>query len=137
MRFVVLVAPVAGRVVRRRDHDAVRGGRPAVPPVVREHRVGDGRGRGVRARGVPQDGDPVGGEHLQGGGEGRFRQCVRVPPEEQGARDAAGGAPLGDRLADGGDVVVVERGVQGGAAMSVGPEDDALAELPGSGRSAW
>ena len=77
VRRVVLEAAVRGRVVRRRDHDAVgKAARPAA--VVGQDRVGDaGRGR-VAVQLVDQHLDAVGDEHLDGGPERGFGQRVRV-----------------------------------------------------------
>ena len=69
---VVLEAAVPGRVVARRDHDAV--GQPAGAAAVRlEDGVRDGRGRGVAVVDVEHHRDAVGGQHLQRGRGGRRR----------------------------------------------------------------
>ena len=52
-----------------------------------------------------------------------------VPPEEQRAGDPGRGAVLADRLAGGGDVVLVEREVQRRAAVPGGAEGDLLRRL--------
>src|SRR5258708_30766226 len=70
--------------------------------------------------------DVVGGEDLEGGGEGGLGEGVSVFGEEEGAGGVLGGAVLDDGLGDGGDVVVVEAGGEGAAAMAGGAEGDAL-----------
>ena len=93
VRRVVLEAAVAGRVVRRRDDDPVRGGRlrPAPAAVVGEDRVRDRRRRRVAAVGVDDDLDAVAGEHLDDRAERRLGQRVRVAAEvERAARALLG-----------------------------------------------
>ena len=127
VRRVVLEAAVIGRVVRRGDHDAIgQAGRAA--PVVRQHRVRQGGRRGVAVAAVDQDGDPIGGEHLERGRPGRLGQRVGVPGEKQ---RAVGPAQVRDRLAGRGDVVVVEGGGQRGPAVPGGAERDLLRGVGG------
>src|SRR5690606_2718466 len=109
---VVLESAVGGRVVGGRDDDAVRAGTGRVPPVVGEDGVRDGRGRRVAVGAVDEHGDPVGGEHLQGGDPSGLGQGVGVRAEVEGAVGALGGAVLADGLAGRGDVVVVEGALQ-------------------------
>ena len=53
--------------------------------------------------------------------------------EEEGAGDVFGLAVLDDGLSDGGDVSIVEGGVEGVAAMAGGSEGDALGGNGGIG----
>jgi hypothetical protein len=58
---------------------------------------------------------------------------VSVFGEEEGAGGVLGGAVLDDGLGDGGDVVVVEGGGEGAAAMAGGAEGDTLSRHGGVG----
>ncbi len=91
-----------------------------------EDGVGEGGGGGVAEVLVDDGFDVVGGEDLEGGGEGGLGEGVGVLREEEGAGGVLGGAVLDDGLGDGGDVVVVEAGGEGAAAMAGGAEGDAL-----------
>jgi hypothetical protein len=51
---------------------------------------------------------------------------VRVRSDEERPGDALAGAVLDDRLGDGGDVILVEGGVERGAPVPARAEDDAL-----------
>ena len=88
---VVLEAAVLGRVVRRRDDDAVGEIGPARGPravsVVAEDGVRDRRGRRVAVVGVDEHGDVVGREDLERGRPRRLGQGVGVTPEEQRSVD--------------------------------------------------
>ena len=126
LRRVVLEAAVVGRVVRRRDDDAV--GQPAS--------CGRGCGRGSRARPPASacirrraaiiDLDAVGGQHFERARERRLRQRVRVDAEEQRPVDALLAAVLADRLADREHVRFVEAAFERRAAVARGAEGDAL-----------
>src|SRR5260370_22526050 len=70
--------------------------------------------------------DVVADEDLEGGGEGGLGEGVGVFGEEERAGGVLGGAVFNDGLGDSGDVVVVERGGEGTAAMAGGAEGDAL-----------
>ena len=86
---VVLEPAVGGRVVRRRDDDAVGepgAGRPAA--VGAQDGVRHGRRRRVAVGGVDEHGDVVGGEHLERARPRRLGQGVGVAAEEQRAVDA-------------------------------------------------
>ncbi len=125
VRGVVLEATVLRRVVRRRDHDPV--GEPAAPAaVVPEHGVRHDRGRREAVPGIDHDVDPIGSQDLERGREGRLRERVRIEPDEQGAVDPRVLALEADRLGDCEDVVLVEGGIERGAAMPGGPEHDPL-----------
>src|SRR5882757_5951420 len=89
-------------------------------------RAGVGGGGGVAEMLVDDGFDVVGGEDFERGGEGGFGEGVGVFGEEEGAGGVLGGAVLDDGLGDGGDVVVVEAGGEGVAAMTGGSEGDTL-----------
>ena len=108
VRRVVLEAAVAGRVVRRRDDDAVGRAAPAAA-VVGEDRVRDHRRRRGAVVGVEHDVDAVGAEHLDDRARRGLRQRVRVAAEEQRALDPGAGAVARDGLGDGEHVRLVER----------------------------
>ncbi len=76
--------------------------------VVGEDGVREGGGGGVAEVVVDEGFDVVGGEDLEGGGEGGLGEGVGVFGEEEGAGGVLGGAVFDDGLGDGGDVVVVE-----------------------------
>ena len=102
--------------------------------VVGEDGVGEDGGGGVgRGRLVDHDLDAVGGEDFEGGGEGGLGEGVGVFGEEERAGGVLGCAVFDDGLGDGGDVVFVEGGVEGGAAMAGGAEGDALGGVGGVG----
>jgi len=79
--------------------------------------VRERRGRGEPVIGVDQQLHAVGREHLDGRDPGRLGQRVRVLGDEQRAVDALTGPVLADGLAGGGDVIVVERGLEGRPAV--------------------
>jgi len=62
----------------------------------------------------------VGGQHLQGGSKGRFRERVGVDAEEQRPVDPLPPPVFTEGLGDGQDVVLVEGAVEGGAAVARG-----------------
>ena len=123
--WVVFEAAVFGRVVGGGDDDAV-GEVDLAAPVVGEDGVGEGGGGGVGELVVDDDFDVVGGEDLEGGGEGGLGEGVGVLARKRGPVVCLGGAVFDDGLGDGGDVVVVEGGGEGAAAMAGGAEGDAL-----------
>ncbi len=97
---VVLEAAVLGRVVRRRDDDAVGEGGGAAGAgravaVVAQDRVRDRGRRGVAVVGVDQHGHVVGREDLERGRPRRLGECVSVTAEEQRTVDPI--APIGTR----------------------------------------
>ena len=132
VRGVVLEAAVAGRVVRRRDDDAVGEARVA-GGVVRDDRARQRRRRRVLPVGLDPRVDAVRGQHLYRGAQRGRRGGVRVRAQEQRAGDAGARAVIADRLCDRQDVGLVERAVLGGAAVAAGPERDALARVVGVG----
>ncbi|CAB4906457.1 unannotated protein [freshwater metagenome] len=125
VRRVVLEAAVAGRVVAGGDHDAVGQAR-GLAPVGPQDGVADRRGGRVAVGVVDQDGDVVGGEHLQCGDPGRLGQPVGVAADEQRPVVPLALAVLHDRLGGGQDVRLVERAVQAGPAVAAGAEHDLL-----------
>jgi hypothetical protein len=66
------------------------------------------------------------GEHLEGRCESWLGQRVRVFSDVQRAADALAAAVIADRLGDRYDVPLVERAMQGRAAMAAGAETDSL-----------
>ena len=123
--WVVLEAAVLGWVVGRGNDDAVRevGGAVAI---VGEDGVREGGGGGVAEVLVDHDLHFVGGEDFKGGREGGRGEGVSVLREKEWAGGALVGAELADGLGNGGDVIFVEAGGEGGAAMAGGAEGDAL-----------
>src|SRR5260370_18449731 len=115
---VVLEAAVLGWVVGGGDDDAV-GEAVFAMRVISQDGVGEGGGGGVGEVGVDHGLDAVGGEDLEGGGEGGFGEGVGVLGEEEGASGALLASVVADGLGDGGDVVVVEGGVVGAASAAV------------------
>ena len=87
--WVVLEAAVLGWIVRGGDDDAV-GAVELEVGVVGEDGVGEGGGGGVAEVFVDHDFDVVGGEDLEGGGEGGLGEGVGVLREEEGAERCAG-----------------------------------------------
>ena len=122
---VVLEAAVLGRVVRGRDHDAVREMRGAAA-VVHENRVRDHRGRGHAVVALDDGLDPVGGQHLERGALGGPRYRVGVLAEEERPVDPLPAPVVADRLGGGEDVGLGERAAQGRAAVAAGAEADQL-----------
>ncbi len=116
--------------MRGRHDDPVRQSRITTRIVRQDGTRDDWRGR-VSSALLDLQLDPVGGEDLEGGGEGRFRQRVGVDADQERAVDAVGRTNLGDRLAHCGDVVVIEGPVRGRAAVARRAERHALAGLPG------
>ena len=125
LEWVVLEAAVLGWVVGRGDDNAVAAVELEVG-VTGEDRMGE-RGSGGVAEMLVDDGlDVVGGEDLKGGDEGWLGEGVGVFGEEERAEGVLGGTVFDDSLGDGGDVIVVEAGGEGAAAMAGGAEGDTL-----------
>jgi hypothetical protein len=100
---------------------------------VGEDGVGEDGGGGVAEVLVDDGFDVVGGEDLEGSGEGWLGEGVGVFGEEEGPCGVLSGAVFDDGLSDGGDVVVVEGGREGTAAMAGGAEGYALGRDGGVG----
>ena len=66
------------------------------------------------------------GQNLQRGVEGGFRNGMAVPAKEKGAIDSGGLAMAADRLGDRQDMVFIEGGIEGRAAMTGCAKADAL-----------
>src|SRR5581483_1948560 len=122
---VVLEAAVLGRVVRRRDHDAVGQVLPAAA-VIDEDGARDDRRRRHAVVALDHGLDAVGGQDFEGGALGRPRQGVRVLAEVQRAVGAPAAAVVADGLGDGQDVGLGEGAVQRRAAVAAGAEADPL-----------
>ncbi len=142
---VVLEAAILWRVVRGGDDDAVgeAGTVEVFARVVGEDGVREGGCGGVAVGGgrsllgaaacVDAGFHVVGGQDFKRGAEGGFREAVGVHGEEERAGVALAGAVLDDGLGDGEDVVLVEGGVEGGAAVAAGAEADFLVGVAGVG----
>ena len=113
---VVFEAAVMGRIVRRRDHDAV-GESGLAPAVVGENRVGNGRGRGIFISLRDHDFHPVCRQHLQRAGKSRHGKRMRVHAEKQRAIDLLLLAVQANGLTDGEDMPFVESLFECGTAM--------------------
>ena len=125
MRRVVFVAAVFGRIMRRRDHDAIgEAGGPSL--VVAQDRMRDDWGRRVSAAIVDHDLDAVGGKHLDRTRQRRLGQSVGVYSNEQRTGEADVAAVVADRLRRRQDMVLVEGVPQRRAAMARGSEGNAL-----------
>ena len=128
VRRIVLEATVVRRIVRRRDHDAV--GEPCLPSaVVTQNRVGNGRSRRVRSPFRKHHLDVVGRKHFQRAGKCRLGQRVSVHSQEERPVNLLQLAVVANRLSDCEDVPLIERPVEGRAAMTGRAEDDALARV--------
>ncbi len=136
VRRVVLEAAILGRIVRRRDHDAV--GQPALPPsVVGQDRVAQRRRRRIAQLRVDHHLDIVRRQHLQRRRKRRLRQRMRVLRQEQRPVRALAFAILDNRLRDRRDVIVVEAGVRTRCPRWPDvPNATRWAGFPGSGCSA-
>ena len=125
VRWVVLEAAVARRVVRRRDDDAV-----SAVGLTRSVVVDDGvRDRWCRRGlvvGRQHHVDAVGRQHFECAGAGRCRQRVRVDAQEQRPADAQAPALIADRLRDRQHMPFVEGHVECSATMTRGAKSDAL-----------
>jgi hypothetical protein len=104
---VVLEATILGRIVGRRDHDAVGQRVARLPVVVQDRERNHRRRRVLRGFGVDQL-HTIRGEHLHGRRPRRLRQRVGVPAHDEWTRDTGGLTVLDNRLTDGQDVVLVE-----------------------------
>ena len=79
---VVFEAAVVGWIMRRCDYNTVSESRLA-PAVVRENRVGNGRGWGIFIPLREHDFHPVCRQHLKRAGKSRHGKGVRVHAEKQ------------------------------------------------------
>ena len=114
---IIFEAAILRRIVRRRDDDAI--GAAFAPVLVGgEDGVGDHRRRRVTVVRIDHHLDVIGREHLDRARQRRLRQRMRVDSDEQRTVDAAGAAMIANRLADRQDMCLVERVVEGGAAMA-------------------
>ena len=122
---IVLEAAVMGRIMRRRDHDAI--GKTCFPPaVVRQNRVGNGRSRGILVPRRKHDFHAVGRQHLQRAGKSRHGERMRIHAEEQRAVDLLLLPVQANGLTDGQDMPLVESLVERGTAMPRGAKRDPL-----------
>ena len=108
---VVLEAAIVGRIVRRRDDNAVR--QPCIAAaVVSEYGVRNHRSGRVFVLIREHDFHTVGRQHFERAGTGRHRQRVRVDAEEQRAADALPLAVIANGLTDGQNMPFVESDLQ-------------------------
>ncbi len=106
---VVLEPAIVGRVVGRRDDDAVGQATAIGTVAVRDDDgVGNGRGRRVPVVGVDPDVDPVRHEDLERGPGRRLGEGMSVAADEQRAVGPLRAPVPADGLADGDDVGLVE-----------------------------
>ena len=125
MRRIVFVAAILGRIVRRRDDDAV--GEPACPAlVVAQDRMRDDGGRRVAAARVDHDVDAVRGKYLHRAGQRRLGQRMGIDADEQRPGQSGFAAVIADRLRRRQDVVFVEGIFQRRAAVTRCAEGNAL-----------
>jgi hypothetical protein len=118
---IIFEPAIFGRIMRRRDHDAV--GKPTVAALVMgQDGAGNNRRRRITVALVDHRLDAVGGKYFQRARQGRLRQRVGIDADEQRPGDAAAPAVIADRLADRQDMRLVEGVVEGGAAMPRGAE---------------
>ena len=122
---VVLEAAAVGRIVRRRDDNAVCQSH-STAAVISEDGVGDHRGRGVFVLVREHDLHPVGRQHFERTGQRRFRKRVGVDPQKQRAIDSLLSAVLANGLADGEHMPFVETVVECRTAMTRGAKRDPL-----------
>src|SRR6185437_9306363 len=122
---VVFEAAVFRRVMRWGNNDAVGAVEFGVL-VMGEDSVGEDGGGSVAETLVDHDFDVVGGEDFEGGGEGGLGKGVGIFGKKEWAESVLRGAVIDDGLGDGGDVVVVKGCMEGAAAMTGGPERNAL-----------
>ena len=124
VRRVVLETAIGRRVVARRDDQPV--GERGIPRwfafVVVDDCDRDGRGRNVAVGCVNHGEHVVAGEHFESGAFGWSAERVGVFADVYRAVDVLAAAVFDDCLSDGGDVVFVEAGVQGRAAVTTGAE---------------
>ena len=122
---IVLEAAVMGRIMRRRDHDAI--GKTCFPPtVVRQNRVGNGRGRGIFIPGRDHDFHPVCRQHLKRAGKSWHGEGMRVHAEEQWAVDLLLRPVQANGLTYGQDMPLVESLFECGTTVPGGAEGNSL-----------
>ena len=111
--------------MRGGDYDAVcKSGLSCA--VVKQNRVRNSRGRGVRCAFGDHYVDVVCREHFHRARICRFGQSVRIHPEEQRSINVLEFAEIANRLSDGEDVPLVERHVERRSAMTGRAEDNSL-----------
>ena len=132
VRRIVLETAVFGRVVRWRDHDAVR---ESVRPSAVRHQDGarDHRRRRDTVALLDDGRNPVGGQHLESGPLRHSGKRVRVLAHEERARVTLALSILADGLRDGQNVGFGEGVVGRRAAVSAGAETDHLIGIAGVG----
>ena len=122
---VVLEAAVLGRIVRRRDDDAVREMLLAAA-VIDEDGSGDDRGRGDTLVALNDRLHSIARQDLQRRALGRAGQRVRVLAHVERAVRALAAPVVADGLGDSQDVSLRERAVQRRAPVSAGAKTDQL-----------
>ena len=129
----VVLEPAVARWIVGRGHDDAVSDLLRVLTVVTNDGAGDCGGRGVLVFSFREDSDSIGHQHLDGGAPGRQGQRMGILADEQGAAHSLHCPILHDRLCRGGDVEIVESGIETGAAMSRGAENDLLIGVAGVG----
>ena len=125
MRRIVFVAAILGRIVRRRDDDAI--GKSAGPAlVVAQDRMRDHRRRRVAAALVDHDVDAVGGKHFHRARQRRLGERMGIDADEQRTGQSRFAAVIADRLRRRQDMIFVEGVFQRRPAVTRGSEGHAL-----------
>ena len=129
----VVLEPTVARWIVGRGHDDAVSDLLRVLTVVTNDSAGDCGGRGVLVFSFREDSDSIGHQHLDGGAPGRQGQRMGILADEQGAAHSLHCPILHDCLCRGGDVEIVESGIEAGAAMSRGAENNLLIGVAGVG----
>jgi hypothetical protein len=114
-----------GRIVRRRDDNAVRQSGSAAA-VVSQYCVGNHGGRGVFVLVREHDFHTVGRQHFERTGKRRLRKRVRIDPQKQRAIDALLLAVITNGLTDGKHMPFVEAVFERATMMPRGAKRDPL-----------
>ena len=132
-RRVVLETAIPRRIVRWSDDDAVgtAGVGGCASTVVREDRMRHRRCRRHAIVAVDEDFDAVRDEHLDGGAPGRLAQCMGVATDEQRTPNALRRAVLHDCLRCRCNVILIEGGIECGAAVTRRAEGNPLCHVRG------
>ena len=125
MSRVVLEAAILGRVVRRRDDDAV-GKVILATTVVNQNGSRDDRGRSYSVTLLYDGVHIVRGQHLESGALRGCRERVGVFPHVERTVGSLLSTVVADRLGDRQNVRFGECAVEGRAAVSAGAETDEL-----------
>ena len=144
---VVLESPVLGRIMRRRDDDAVRPARIPLfrnagaarrivtgkTPIVPQDREGNDRRRRIPPTRRDAGMHPVRSQHLEGRSVCRFGQRVGIHSQVERPMDPVCRSPLADRLRHREDVRFVEGALERRTPMARRAEGHALRGIRGVG----